>query len=118
MTSTVTIKKEVRDLENAIMPRLPWSFVVCWPWNIEEPHGRYRYQRVVVENYRISRYEAVDLEQQRALMRAHYECISKYAKRLQNGPGECGVDWRTFDTYQKGHECRCGNFGHVEESIH
>lgn len=69
MTSAVTIRKEVRDLKRAILPRPSWSFVVAMPWRIGDPHGRYGYQRVVIENDSIRRFEAAEEEQQRALMR-------------------------------------------------
>ena len=113
MTVTTAIKRDVQDMKRMLLPKPPHGFIVANAWKPDEPHGRYGYQRVIVQDGSANRYEEVDMDTQMALMRDHYDnIIPKYAKRLQNKPGECGVDWRTFDSYMKGRECRCGNFGH------
>ena len=111
MTTITSMQRDIHDLKQALIPKPPASFVVCYPWEPTQPHGRYGYQRVI--STRPLTFEAVDEATELASMQAHYDGIPKFAKRLHNGPGEGGEDWRTFDSFRTTHECHCGRFGHT-----
>lgn len=100
MTTVVTVKKEVEKLRERILPKPKdelWV-VSTFPWNRDEPHGKYGSQMLEIHT---QKYKAVSEKQELEMLREHYANIPlKVRKRAPY--------WSTWEAYLEHNRCKCG----------
>jgi hypothetical protein len=122
MNSVVTVKKQVEEIKQRIMPKPRRDKVIAISsvfGSDDGPHGPYRnrkwhmmYDGVSPEP--ISYFEACTKDEEIAILKDYYENdIPKHAKRQHEGFAGCWepYSWATFEDFLENSRCKCGKHG-------